>query len=82
MYSGPSDPKLRAHLCVWTSDNDGKSWAAPKTVWEGPAAYSDLVRTISSAGVAGIGILYENGDATFADRISFSFLPASWVGGV
>eukprot|EP00911_Craspedida_sp_UC1_P002221 UC1_evm1s1694 len=42
VYVGPADPNLRANLSVWISPDAGRSWGNAKTLWAGPAAYSDL----------------------------------------
>lgn len=74
-YSGPTDPKSRSSLGVYLSYDEAQTWSAPKIIWDGPSAYSDTVPL--SGGT--LGIIFENGNATFADRISFARAPLSWM---
>ena len=56
----------RMMLC--NADGTGKSWGAKRMVWPGPAGYADIV----ALNATHVGVLYEAGDKTFADRIQFS----------
>ena len=44
-------------------------------LWDGPSAYSDL----AALGGGALGIVFENGDATFADRVSFARMELDWL---
>ncbi|HUT11736.1 MAG TPA: sialidase family protein [Thermoguttaceae bacterium] len=71
LYSGPGGPG-RSHMTVRLSYDEGKTWPVAKVIYEGSAAYSDLV--VLSDGT--IGCLYERdgyGKITFA-RFSLDWL--------
>lgn len=69
LFSAPSNPKERSHLQLWESTDEGTTWKATQVLFQGLSGYSDLVNLGSSG--KSIGMIFENGDATFADRISF-----------
>lgn len=74
IYSGPASLDERSRMTLQVSYDEGASWAKSRVLWEGDASYSDL-----AAVPGGVGIIFENGDATFADRISFSNVPLTWI---
>jgi sialidase-1 len=76
VYSSASDPTARCNLSLRLSHDGGTSWSSASTLWSGPAAYSDLARLNGTHVV----VIYENGDATFADRVSVSVVPLAWIG--
>ena len=72
-YAAPSLADQRANLTLRVSRDAGVSWdPAVAVIHSGPAAYSDMARV--SGGVA---VLFENGDLTFADRVSLVVVGAS-----
>lgn len=74
VYSGPASLDERAQMTLRVSYDEGASWAKSRALWEAGASYSDL-----AAVPGGVGIIFENGEATFADRISFSNVPLAWI---
>ena len=74
-YAGPANGTARATMAVRLSADEAHTWAAPRVVWEGPAAYSDLVPLSGGD----LGMLFENGDDSFADRVSFVRLGLDWL---
>lgn len=66
LFSGPHGDK-RAKLTVWKSLDDGKSWAARKLVFDGPAAYSNLLALPAGR----VGLLAEIGENGPYETISF-----------
>ena len=69
VYAGASAPGARASMAVSTSDSgDGHKWGAKRVIWPGPAGYADVAALNSTH----VGVLYEAGDKSFADRIQFS----------
>lgn len=74
VYSGPASAEERSMMTLRTSYDSGSTWAKSRVLWPGLASYSDMV-----AMPDGIGIIYENGDITFSDRISFSAVPLAWI---
>ncbi|EDQ85332.1 uncharacterized protein MONBRDRAFT_34360 [Monosiga brevicollis MX1] len=65
----PFNATVRCNLTLMTSLDAGATWAAQTVFWPGLGAYTDL-----SALPTGLGVIFENGEATFADRISFANL--------
>jgi hypothetical protein len=54
-------------MTVRRSDDSGGSWPKTKLVWAGSAAYSVLVPINTTH----IGLVFENGDAAYSERVSF-----------
>ena len=75
VYSGVTSPTVRAGLGLSVSEDEGRSWGAARTLWSGPAGYSD-VSTIDEERVA---VIFENGDTSFADRVSVCIVPTAWI---
>jgi sialidase-1 len=58
---------------VWSSFDETRTWSTAKVIFEGPSAYSDMVRL--PGGKA--GLLFECGDNAPYERIMFAiFGPA------
>ena len=74
-FSGPANTTARQDLRIHASFNQGTTWNVGKTLFAGPAGYSDMQQVENS----GVGIIFENGNTTFADRISFSLLSWDWL---
>jgi sialidase-1 len=70
-FSNPSSGTHRVNMTVQRSDDAGQSWAAARTVWAGPAAYSVLVELNETH----VGLVFENGNAEAYERVSFVALP-------
>ena len=73
LYTAPDLPTLRGNLSARVSNDEGYTWSPPRAIFPGLSGYSDLVPLSQ-----GVGIIFENGDRTFCDRISFSILPYDW----
>ncbi len=58
----------RSHLTVRLSKNDGASWSASRLLYEGPSAYSSLTKLPDGT----IGLLYERGDRSPYEQITFA----------
>ena len=56
-FSNPADAKIRKQLTLKLSDDEGKTWPYEKTIYTGPAAYSNLCRVSKNT----LGCLYEAG---------------------
>ena len=76
LFSNPADTK-RARMTVRLSSDDGKTWPAAKVLHEGPAAYSSLTVLRDRT----IGIVYERGDKSSYERITFARFPIGWLAG-
>ena len=68
MFASASDPHVRKDMRVRASVDGGNTWlGSGRVVWDGPAGYVDV------AGDGNNGyLLFENGNETFADRITFA----------
>jgi sialidase-1 len=74
LFSNPASTK-RENLTVRVSRDGGRSWYGAQVVHRGPAAYSNLVEMDRQTA----GILYERGEASAYDHISFERLtPSGW----
>jgi sialidase-1 len=78
LFTGVLSTDERKRIGTRVSLDSGKTWAGPKVVWEGPAAYSDVARVGADGGAV---MIFENGDTAFAQRISIQRLPLSWMVG-
>ena len=70
LFSNPASKK-RENMTVRLSRDNGKTWAHTKTIHAGPAAYSNLIELNKKE----IGLLYERGDKTPYDTITFAVIP-------
>ena len=75
VYAGASSPTARAEVATFTSTDEAQSWGGKRVVWPGPAGYVDAV----ALGEGGLGLLYEAGEKTFADRIQLTVAPRAWL---
>jgi sialidase-1 len=75
VYSAPENRSARKTLAMRTSSDDGATWSASKTLWAGPSGYSDIARIDDET----VAVIYENGDVSFADRVSVSVVPVAWI---
>ncbi|MEV5976037.1 sialidase family protein [Streptomyces sp. NPDC052114] len=73
LFSGPADPGFRALMTVRRSTDAGTTWQVAHTVDGLPAAYSDLVRLDEET----VGLLYETGDFSAYETISFRRIPVA-----
>jgi hypothetical protein len=70
------DPKaVRMKMTVRVSYDDCKTWSAGKTLYPGPAAYSDL--TVAPDGT--ILCLYERGLTFFCDNLTLARFSIEWL---
>lgn len=69
LFSNPNSQTNREKLAIRFSTDDGQSWSAGKTVYGGPAAYSDLVVQQDGS----VGVLYEKDKYTRIVYQSFSY---------
>jgi len=74
LFSNPASLR-RENMTVRVSQDSGKTWSAGKTLWAGPAAYSDLAQTADNT----IGCLYERGKASAYETITLALFRPNWV---
>jgi sialidase-1 len=70
-FSNPADTIHRDKMTVRRSDDGGATWPQQRQVWAGPVAYSVLVPVNKTH----VGLVFENGDTSPYERISFVALP-------
>ena len=75
LFSNPANQNKRSHMTVKASYDNGKTWPVQRLIHEGPAAYSCL--TVMPDGE--IGLLYENGEKSPYEKITFIKFPLDWI---
>lgn len=70
IFSNPADPARRENLTLRISYDEGSSWPVSYTLFNGPAAYSDLARLPDG----NVGCLYEAGQDNPYQGIVFKSL--------
>jgi sialidase-1 len=76
LFSNPAGAR-RERMTVRVSYDEGETWPVSRVVHEGPAAYSSLVALPERA----IGLLFERGDRTPYESITFARLTLTWLTG-
>ena len=74
LFSNPASTQ-RERLTVRVSYDEGDTWAASRTLYSGPSAYSCLAMLDESAA----GCLFECGEKTPYEKIEFARFPLSWI---
>lgn len=74
LFSNPSSKK-REKMTIHMSTDEAATWPVARTLWEGPAAYSDLVTLQDGT----IGCLFERGDEHPYEKITFARFPLDWL---
>lgn len=74
LFSNPASTK-RERLTVRTSRDDCNSWSRGKTLYKGPAAYSDLTELSDGT----VGCLYERGKKGPYEGIYFARFRIGWL---
>lgn len=69
-FSNPASSSKRAKMTIRLSFDQGRTWPKSKLIWEGPAAYSNLVITHNEK----IACLFEAGIKTAYEGIAFTIL--------
>ncbi len=75
VFANPASATRRLDFSLRFSRDDGKTWSAPHLMDARPSAYSSM--TVLRDG--SIGVLYECGDKTAADTLTFARVPSEWV---
>ena len=76
LFSNPPSATQRKALAIRSSRDGGKTWSDGKVVDTRPCGYSCM--TVLKDG--SIGVLYETGDKTYVETLTFARFPASWFG--
>ena len=65
----------RNRLSLWSSSDETATWSPPKTLHEGPSAYSDIARLHGGR----IGVLYERGASSPYETITLARFDEAWL---
>jgi sialidase-1 len=68
LFSAPGDAFVRKQMTVRCSFDEARTWSPGKVIYEGPSAYSDLVKLPGGR----VGLLYESGVTKPYERIAFA----------
>ena len=71
LFSNPAHTKSRVNMTIRFSPDNGETWPSRLAIYPGPAGYSDLGEATSGD----IFLLYEHGNMSYSERISFASLP-------
>jgi len=74
LFSNPAS-KQREKMTVCLSQDDCKTWPVARELYAGPSAYSDLVVLADGT----VGCLYERGEKSAYERITFARFPLEWL---
>ncbi|MBL9164318.1 MAG: exo-alpha-sialidase [Planctomycetaceae bacterium] len=77
LFSNPNSATQRVALTIRTSADDGKTWTAGRLLDPRPCGYSCL--TVLKDG--SIGVLYECGDQSDIETLTFAKFPLAWLEG-
>lgn len=69
-FSNPANTRKRAEMTVRLSYDQGKTWPRRSVIWEGPAAYSNLVKTQNGR----LACFFEGGIKSAYEGIAFTIL--------
>jgi sialidase-1 len=74
LFANPASKK-RENLTLRLSRDEGKTWPTARVLHAGPAAYSCLAALPDGD----IGLLYERGDKSAYETITFARIPRTWL---
>jgi sialidase-1 len=74
LFANPAS-RSRERLTVRLSYDEGGTWPVSRVIHHGPAAYSSLVVLPDRS----IGVLFERGDRSPYERITFARFPLEWL---
>ena len=77
LFSNPAHREKRVNMTVRLSNDSGETWPISRVIHPGPSAYSCMTQLQDGS----IGLLYENGNDTPYERISFARFNLEWLSG-
>ncbi len=77
LFTNPNSAKRRVALTVRASSDDGKTWSDGRLLDPRPSAYSCLAVLADGS----VGVLYECGDKTGVETLTFARFSLDWVQG-
>ncbi len=75
LFSAPGDLLERTNMTVRSSFDEARTWSAGKLIYNGPSAYSDMVKLPGGM----VGLLYESGIKGPYERITFVILTTGFL---
>ena len=75
IFTNPADSSKRRLLTVRLSYDSGKTWPVSRVIQPGPAAYSTVIPLLDGS----LGALYEQGEKTSVERITFARFTLDWI---
>jgi len=75
LFSNPASLEARQRMTVRSSFDETQLWNRGRVIWPGPAGYSDMTKLPDGA----IGLLYENGDTKYSQRLTFARFTVEWL---
>ncbi|UJR20408.1 hypothetical protein I4U23_023539 [Adineta vaga] len=76
LFSGPANSTVRSNFTLLLSYDEGHTWPVSRILFSGLSSYSDIAILSNGDNIA---LVLENGEDTFADRISVAIVPLSWI---
>jgi sialidase-1 len=76
VFTNAASPSRRENLTVRLSYDNGRTWPYARTLHAGPAAYSTIIPLNHGRG---IGVLYECGNSSPIERITFARFSEDWM---
>ncbi len=77
LFSNPASPMNRENMTIRMSYDEGVSWPVSRILHKGPSAYSSMTVLPDRT----IGILYEKGEKSSNEKISFARFDIGWLTG-
>lgn len=74
LFSCPNGSS-RNRISIWSSADEAVTWSAPKAVFEGPSAYSDMTRLDDGL----MGLLFEKGVSSAYETITLTRFNEEWL---
>ena len=75
LFSCPNNSASRVNLSLWSSTNEAASWSAPKSIYSGPSAYSDMALAASG----NVVLLAESGTNSAYETITAYTFNQAWL---
>jgi len=75
LFANPASSDKRENMTVRMSYDEGVSWPVSRILYKGPAAYSSMTILPDRT----IGILYEKGEKSSNEKISFARFDIAWL---
>ena len=77
LFSNPAHDSKRVDMTIRLSSDGGKTWPVSKLIHRGPTAYSCMAVLPDGS----VGILYERGDRSPYEKITFARFDIDWLTG-